>query len=557
MKTKKLKDEIKRSFFMYAIVVLIFIFIVYGLSLAVSFQNSVVEPSNRNHKKVVNQLESGFMSYYQGVAKLVENDTIRSFLQTGDYSREVYETLYDFRNNEELHAEFVLLDKNETPVATSFYDGMEDEVRRSIALNELIQKSNEQGMFGRRLNQQVRNQNDYVSYAIASPVIENDEINGYALFFLERLSFANQPYTYVVDSYENVVFTNQDFGVTSLGKLDIPLDRKWVRHEGENFYQTKTVLTQLGLKVITLTPITIYWFLLFYGLASILISSFVILLIVWFVTPKIVTSSLQPFDRLVAFMQAKKDQPFFQADHQYEEVQTIYEEYKSRVSEVERLMVENETILEKKRISEMKHLEAKFNPHFLFNVLEMIKYEIHTDPESASNMVVKTAKLMRYNANFGHTIVMLKEDIAYLEDYFSLQKMRYGKRLDYEINVDPFLLKEAQVPKLLIQPLIENAVKHNINQTSRLFIEISIKKKGDSLLIKLIDNGAGMTEQQLEKIKAIYLGEKEVQEQTGLHTVHHLITLLYGKSYGLHMESTLEHGTVVSIILPFKERDLC
>ncbi|MFS0786550.1 histidine kinase [Shouchella sp. 1P09AA] len=557
MKIKKLKDEIQRSFFMYAIGVLIFIFIVYGLSLAVSFQNSIVDPSNRSHEELIDQLDTGFTSYYQGVAELVENDTIHAFLQTGDYSREVYEKLYDFRNNEDLYAEFVLLDKNETLVATSFYDGMEDEVRRSIVLNNLIQKSNEQGMFGQRLNQQIRNQNDHVSYVIASPVIENDEINGYALFFLEQLSFANRPYTYVIDSNENVVFTNQDFGVTSLGKLNMPLNGKWVRHEGEDFYLKETVLTQLGLKIITLTPITIYWFLLFYGIASILISSFVILLMVWFVTPKIITSSLQPFDRLVAFMQAKKDQPFFQADHQYEEVQTIYEEYKSRVSEVERLMVENETILEKKRISEMKHLEAKFNPHFLFNVLEMIKYEIHTDPESASDMVVKTAKLMRYNANFGQTIVTLKEDITYLEDYFSLQKMRYGKRLDYQIDVNEELLTDARIPKLLLQPLIENAVKHNINQVSKLFIQLTVRRKGNKLFITLFDNGLGISAHELNEIRAIYSGENEAQEQTGLHTVHQLITLLYGHSYGLHMESTLEKGTTVSITLPFKERGIC
>ena len=91
----------------------------------------------------------------------------------------------------------------------------------------------------------------------------------------------------------------------------------------------------------------------------------------------------------------------------------------------------------------------------------------------------------------------MKKDLSYLEDYFPLQKMRYGKRLNYSIQIEPYLY-EAHIPKLMIQPLIENAIKHNINETHDLLVELTIEVLDETLiLIRVKDNGLGMTGRKL------------------------------------------------------------
>ncbi|MED4130601.1 sensor histidine kinase [Shouchella miscanthi] len=555
MKSKKMKDEIKRSFFTYAIVVVTVIFFIYLLLLSIVFRLTVIEPNEANHEHVLADVESGFAAYSNGMEELVNaSSTIHTFLETGEQASEAYKILYDFRNHQSLHANFLLLNDDEEVVATSFYSGTEEEARNGVALNALTHKLEGAGVVGTRLTSPLRDVHHRSSYVFSTAIGGEEGLLGYLFYFLDLQSFPDQHYVYVTDLFENVIFSNYSYGLTTLGKLDVNRKGNWITHDGDMFYKTQTTLSKQGIQIITMTPISIYRLLVLYGVLTMMISSIAILLVVWFVAPKIVAKSLQPFDGLVALMASKKKYSHLDHEPNYEEVEIIYEEYRSRVSEVERLLDENQIIMEKKRISELKHLEAKFNPHFLFNVLEMIKYELMADPQSASDMVVKTATLMRYNANFGQTLVPLGEDIRYLNDYFSLQKMRYGKRLHYEMTFIPeSILDEASIPKLLIQPLIENAIKHNIHKTHSLSIEVTIKTDGDLLTIEIKDNGMGLAKEKVEEIKAIYLGEKEASEQTGLHTVHQLIQLLYGDDYGLMMHSQVEDGTIMTITLPLKK----
>ncbi|AIC94381.1 sensor histidine kinase [Shouchella lehensis] len=554
MRPKKMKDEIKRSFFTYAIVVVTVIFFVYLLLLSIVFRLTIIEPNEANHEHVLKDIETGFAAYYSGMDDLISASTIHSFLETGEQAGDAYKILYDFRNHQSFHADFLLLDGDEEVVATSFYSGSDVEARSSVALNALTYKLEGAGVVGTRLTSPLRDVHHRSSYVFSAAIQGEEGLLGYLFYFLDSPSFPDQHYVYVTDLFDNVIFSTYSYGLTTLGKLDLDLKGNWITYEGEMFYKTQTTLSKQGIQVITATPMSIYRLLVLYGVLTMLISSIAILLVVWFVAPKIVAKSLQPFDGLVALMASKKKYSHLDHEPNYEEVEIIYEEYRSRVSEVERLLDENQIIMEKKRISELKHLEAKFNPHFLFNVLEMIKYELMEDPQSASDMIVKTATLMRYNANFGQTLVPLEEDIRYLNDYFSLQKMRYGKRLHYEITVNPLsILEEAFIPKLLIQPLIENAIKHNIHKTHSLFIQVVIKTDGNELTIEIRDNGKGLNEKKVAEIKAIYLGEKEASEQTGLHTVHQLIQLLYGEDYGLMMRSHVEDGTIMTLTLPLQK----
>ncbi len=184
----------------------------------------------------------------------------------------------------------------------------------------------------------------------------------------------------------------------------------------------------------------------------------------------------------------------------------------------------------------------------------MIKYEITLNPENASDIVVKIAKLMRYNTNFGNTLVPLKVDLEYLINYCEIQKLRYGKRLEFEIDIPDDLL-DIPIPKLILQPLIENAIKHNIDYKNSLKIILTAQKSGDHLVIKVIDNGLGIKEIELENLKKkIYDKAEDVDEvrQIGLKSTQSILQLLYGEKYGLKIESSYNEGSEFSLDIPLK-----
>src|SRR5690625_1421956 len=107
---------------------------------------------------------------------------------------------------------------------------------------------------------------------------------------------------------------------------------------------------------------------------------------------------------------------------------------------------------------------------------------------------------MRYHTNFGNTMIPLHKDISYLEDYICLQKMRYGKRLTFHCDIEENLL-QVLIPKLMLQPLIENAIKHNIHYIDQLTLILDIKQKLVDKVIEVFDNSKGQEDKYLNKLK--------------------------------------------------------
>jgi two-component system sensor histidine kinase YesM len=198
---------------------------------------------------------------------------------------------------------------------------------------------------------------------------------------------------------------------------------------------------------------------------------------------------------------------------------------------------------------EVKHLEAQFNPHFVFNVLETLRYVIMTNPDQASRMVVSFANLMRYSINYGSMHVSLKTDIGYVQDYLLLQKMRYGQRLEYTIDIDESLL-QCKAPKLFIQPIVENSVVHGLENAGKLIVHITGRMLGNDLVFSVADDGPGMGEEQLAALRLLINDENAMPKRIGLYNVHRAAQLLYGKDYGLTIESSDGKGLRVMLKIP-------
>ncbi|HID9551759.1 TPA: sensor histidine kinase [Enterococcus faecium] len=206
----------------------------------------------------------------------------------------------------------------------------------------------------------------------------------------------------------------------------------------------------------------------------------------------------------------------------------------------------------KQQDAHMRALQAQINPHFLYNTLEYIRmYAISEGSEELADVVYAFSALLRNNTNQEKTIT-LKEELDFCEKYVYLYQMRYPNRVAYHFMIDPDLEK-IEVPKFVIQPLVENYFKHGIDFT-RFDNALSVKvlQEGKRVRIIIKDNGKGMTEKRLKQIEEKLSHPKvEVHGSIGLQNVNERLRASFGSSYYMSLENNETGGLTVSIT--FKE----
>ena len=206
----------------------------------------------------------------------------------------------------------------------------------------------------------------------------------------------------------------------------------------------------------------------------------------------------------------------------------------------------------KQQDAHMRALQAQINPHFLYNTLEYIRmYAISEGSEELADVVYAFSALLRNNTNQEKTIT-LKEELDFCEKYVYLYQMRYPNRVAYHFMIDPDLEK-IEVPKFVIQPLVENYFKHGIDFT-RFDNALSVKVLHEDKRVRIIvkDNGRGMTEKRLKQVEEKLSHPKvELHESIGLQNVNERLRANFGSSYYMSLENNETGGLTVSIT--FKE----
>ncbi len=201
------------------------------------------------------------------------------------------------------------------------------------------------------------------------------------------------------------------------------------------------------------------------------------------------------------------------------------------------------------RKTELALLQAQINPHFLYNTMDTIIWLIEADrPQAAVEMVSNLSNFFRHSLSRGEDIITLAEEERHVRSYLQIQQARYQDILDYTINIGPALQK-TRVPKLTLQPLVENALYHGIKlKRGKGCISITSQVEGADVLIQITDDGAGMSEQRLAELNQAMETGKRVG--FGLVTVHERLRLLFGAPYGLTLKSHQGEGTTVTVRIP-------
>ncbi len=231
------------------------------------------------------------------------------------------------------------------------------------------------------------------------------------------------------------------------------------------------------------------------------------------------------------------------------ELQTLDTGFNDMARRVDALMakqIEDQRSLHR---AELELLQAQINPHFLYNTLDSIAILAEDErAEDVVTMVTSLSTFFRNSLNKGNDILTLGAECSQVQSYLEIQQIRYSDILRYEIDV-PRELMDCLVPKLILQPLVENALYHGIKNRRRLgTIHVTGEERNGDLLLKVSDNGAGMDEERVRELQSGIYEDKHTG--LGLVNVHKRIRLYCGAPYGLTFESTSGKGTVVTVRLP-------
>lgn len=207
------------------------------------------------------------------------------------------------------------------------------------------------------------------------------------------------------------------------------------------------------------------------------------------------------------------------------------------------------------RKAEFELLQSQINPHFLYNTLDAIVWLAEAgEQKRVVSMVGSLSDFFRTSLNQGKDIIPIREELQHVRSYLEIQQVRYQDILQYEIYV-PEELNRYLIPKITIQPLVENALYHGIkNRRGTGKIVINGKKNEDSFIIQIKDNGIGISRERLEEVQN-GIKQKSLAENAiyGLYNVNERIRLNFGEKYGISIESAYGEGTIVNISLPYAE----
>lgn len=206
---------------------------------------------------------------------------------------------------------------------------------------------------------------------------------------------------------------------------------------------------------------------------------------------------------------------------------------------------------EDKRFLEVEKLVAQMNPHFLYNTLNTVQWLSKAKGnDDVVRLVTILIRLLRYNLGKDGSIVTMKQEIEALNDYVALQQIRYNFEFAITIDIDPdtYLIP---VPRFILQPVVENAIYHSqLEEGGKITISILLDHQ-NGVSVTVIDNGVGMTEEQIEQLLREKVSERDkVGMGIGLHYVNTMLKAYYGEQLQLQIISRPGHGTSISFILP-------
>lgn len=355
--------------------------------------------------------------------------------------------------------------------------------------------------------------------------------------FLSTINFGKDGYVFILSSEEELLFKSknmEDFGKKDYEKLL----KKRMKPEKMDFVSSNVFIPNTQWKLVGISFSNAIS-----NLKKQLIESSLILALIVFVLTLLVSIFVskkisKPIIYLIGEIK-KTDKKLYKIKslpQASSEIQILTKEYNNLIDRIFVLTEDIEKKEEQKRIYQVKALQSQINPHFLYNTLDTILWLVEFgENEKAIKVTKNLGMLLRNSLNIDEDFVKLDKEIGHVKNYLDIQKIRYDNKFTYEF-IKKIETSSLYVPKLILQPIIENAIYHGIREKkSKSYIKIIVEKNPEYLIIKIIDNGLGPKEKK-ENIPTKLGG-------IGMENVNNRIKLLCGEKYNLKMQR--ENGETI------------
>lgn len=363
----------------------------------------------------------------------------------------------------------------------------------------------------------------------------------------------------IFDRDYNVVYSSLpeliDEDLIETKKLVLGSTGVTINHQSFNLYIS--TITNTGWKVSVFTNNSQIYSVLYNFIIIVIITILLLSILYIFIVYVIVKQVTYPLYRLQAEMNKVKDLNYDvnrsklkKGSKEIIQLDATFNEMMRRIRYLaDKLLQEQEN----QRKSELKALQNQINPHFLYNTLDSIIYMIDKgENQKAEEMIVALSKFFRISISRGKTIIPLKDEVEHVRNYLLIQKIRFGDQFTYSINVDPSLYQYSCI-KLILQPLVENAIEHGLNDNeSGGQIEIIGTQNESYIILKIKDNGYGISEDKLEQIYKSF-HDDSIHQGVGLKNVYQRIKIYYGEEADIKIDSLFDEGTIISIYIPKKK----
>lgn len=561
------KNKTKKAFSLYALVPLVILVI---SSIVFFIYNSNYMVSRETAHSAV-QLEKELTlkdeAYTDFISTTVQSDLVKETLLQPTGSNRFFQHFYEFNSSQRVKSDFYLIDNSGNLIVTS--SGEVDQVRSELLnyINRTININQTNTEVYTRVNKLQTHTGQLSSLLYGGNISSSDgETMGALVLLLHEDDFIHLISDQVVnvavitDAYGNIIATNDNTFRTGFNKYSPEYNHNGEVVRGNNLlyeYQSNVGTTSMSIAVLNVLynrGQVVTWLLLFFSVMFMLI-----FILLWFLSEKLsveLSSHVHGMVESINVFKASEKKHHLKSDSPENEFQLLVDHFNSMLDQIEGLITDNKALEESRRTIEIRHLEMQFNPHFIFNILETIRYLVLIDPKKAEQSILSLSRLLRYSVDKSKEKISLEDEMVYLKDYLSLNRLRLNNNLSFNLDIDPAIKKDKNdllIPKLLFQPIIENSIKHGYIYKSILEIEVSIKKHKDRLRVVISDNGGGIPQAELDTIIQELKSGQLKTLGLGLFNVHRRLELLFSTG-GLTLHNRAE-GLEVSFLLPFEKSE--
>lgn len=556
------KDDIRRVFLFYAIVPVVLLTFVCLIIFWGSWRYTLQKGNKEDNEQITKDLELTISSYIDVANYLADQEKI--FYNAIDVNTrvEIFENIYGVSNKINRKADLYVFDHDLKPIISGtkqLPDYLDGNYYANWGIFRIMNKNPDDIALTF-----VKDENsDTMQLVIGKTVLQENEIVGFIVFLLDSKQFevdiANkQSQTVITNDYGWVYITNSYTFINRMERfeLDKTTQNGIARSNLEKYFITSSKIYDGRIQVYSISSLSnqtsVFW-----SIFMILIFVFAMMILAVFSSTKAMANKKTKdlYTILSAFEKVKEgDLNTYIEITSNDEWAIIAESYNLMLDSLKEQINANKEMGKLVISSQAKQLESQFNPHFLYNTLENIRFMCKLDANSANNMILNLSALLRYSINNSQEDVTVKEDVFYTENYMSILKYRFNQRFHYSINL-PESVKRCVIPKLIIQPMIENAIKYGFEGKEQLTVQISGYIDQNKLFLTCSDNGAGMMTSTLHEIKGILKQNTNKSNHFGLFNIHRRVQLKYGKEYGISIESLHGIGTSVTVVLPVNYND--